>query len=117
MNQNAGRESDFEGGLTVRAGLNSHPWSFERDRRFGAYVSFGVREDFVLRNLFLDGNTFRGGPRVKRVPFVWQHELAGGISVGSTSLAYQRIVRGQEFTTGRSSHPYGTISVTRHGAF
>jgi lipid A 3-O-deacylase len=109
--------SDLEGGLTLRAGFNSHPWNFERSRRFGAYASFGVREDAVLHNLFLDGNTFRDGPRVKRVPFVWQEELAGGVSVGSISLHYQRIVRGQEFTTGRRYHPYGTISVTRHGAF
>ena len=109
--------SDVEGGLTVRAGLNSHPWKFERERRFGGYVSLGVREDFVLHNLFLDGNTFRGGPRVKRVPFVWQHELAGGISISSTSLDYRRTVRSQEFTAGRPYLPYGTVSVTRHGAF
>lgn len=109
--------SDVEAGVTLRAGFNSHPWNFGKTRRVGAYISLGARENLVLRNLFLDGNTFRGGPRVKRIPFVWQQELASGISVGSISLAYQRIVRDKEFTTGRPSHAYGTISLTRHGAF
>jgi hypothetical protein len=81
------------------------------------YASFGVREDIVLRSLFLDGNTFRRGPRVKRIPFVWQKEIGGGISMGSTSLDGRLITRSQEFTTGRRYTPYGTISFTRRGAF
>ena len=110
--------SDVEGGVTLRAGFNApHPWNFENHRRLGAYASFGVREDVVLRSFFLDGNTFRGGPRVERIPFVWQKELAAGISMGSISLDYRETVRSKEFTTGRGYHPYGTISLTRHGAF
>ena len=110
--------SDVEGGLTLRAGLNAeHPWNFEPHHHLGAYASFGAREDIVLHNLFLDGNTFRASPRVKRIPFVWQKELAAGISMGSMSLDYLLTVRSQEFTTGRRYHPYGTVSLTRHGAF
>jgi hypothetical protein len=110
--------SDAEAGLTLRAGLNSpHPWNLEKQNHPGVYASFGAREDIVLHNLFLDGNTFRASPRVKRIPFVWQKELAAGISMGSISLDYLLTVRSQEFTTGRPYHPYGTISLTRRGAF
>ncbi|HMG12955.1 MAG TPA: lipid A deacylase LpxR family protein [Gemmatimonadaceae bacterium] len=110
--------TDVEGGLTLRGGLNApHPWEFNRHRGIGAYASFGVREDVVLHNLFLDGNTFRAGPHVKRVPFVWQKEIGAGLSMGSISLEYQLITRSQEFTTGRRYHPYGTVSLTRRGAF
>jgi hypothetical protein len=110
--------TDVEGGLTLRGGLNApHPWEFNRHRGIGAYASFGVREDVVLHNLFLDGNTFRTGPHVKRVPFVWQKEIGAGLSMGSISLEYQLITRSQEFTTGRRYHPYGTVSLTRRGAF
>jgi hypothetical protein len=110
--------SDAEGGLTLRAGLNSpHPWNLEKQNHPGVYASFGLREDIVLHSLFLDGNTFRGGPRVKRIPFVWQKEIGGGISMGSTSLDGRLITRSQEFTTGRRYAPYGTISFTRRGAF
>lgn len=110
--------SDAEGGVTLRAGFNpQHPWQLEKHHRLGGYASFGARGDVVLHNLFLDGNTFRGGPRVERIPFVWQKELAAGISMGSISLDYRKTVRSKEFTTGRRYHLYGTISLTRHGAF
>jgi len=110
--------SDAEGGLTLRAGLNApHPWNLEKQNHLGAYASFGVREDVVLHNLFLDGNTFREGPRVKRIPFVWQKEIGTGISMGSVSLDGRLITRSQEYTTGRRYAPYGTISMTRRGAF
>jgi hypothetical protein len=110
--------SDAEGGLTLRAGLNApHPWNLEKQNRPGVYASFGVREDLVLRSLFLDGNTFREGPRVKRIPFVWQKEIGVGVAMGSISLDGRLITRSQEYTTGRRYAPYGTISLTRRGAF
>jgi hypothetical protein len=110
--------SDAEGGLILRAGLNApHPWNLKKQNRPGLYASFGLREDVVLHSLFLDGNTFREGPRVKRIPFVWQKEIGAGISMGSTSLDGRLITRSQEYTTGRRYAPYGTISLTRRGAF
>jgi hypothetical protein len=102
----------------LRAGLNApHPWNLEKQNHPGMYASFGLREDIVLHSLFLDGNTFRGGPRVKRIPFVWQKEIGAGISMSSISLDLRLITRSQEYTTGRSYLPYGTISITRRGAF
>lgn len=110
--------SDAEGGLTLRAGLNApHPWNLGKQNHPGVYASFGLREDIVLRSLFLDGNTFREGPRVKRIPFVWQKEIGTGISMNSISLDGRLITRSQEYTTGRRYAPYGTISMTRRGAF
>jgi hypothetical protein len=110
--------SDAEGGLTLRAGLNApHPWKFKKEKHPGVYASFGLREDIVLHSLFLDGNTFREGPRVKRIPFVWQKEIGTGISMSSISLDLRLITRSQEYTTGRRYLPYGTISITRRGAF
>lgn len=110
--------TDAEAGVTLRAGWNAeHPWIFDRARSLGGYASFGVREDIVLHSLFLDGNTFRSGPSVERIPFVWQKELGAGISMGSVSFDCRLIVRSQEFTTGRPYHQYGTVSLTRRGAF
>jgi hypothetical protein len=110
--------SDAEGGLTLRAGLNApHPWNLGKPNHPGVYASFGLREDIVLHSLFLDGNTFREGPRVKRIPFVWQKEIGAGISMSSISLDLRLITRSQEYTTGRRYAPYGTISLTRRGAF
>jgi hypothetical protein len=110
--------TDAEGGLTLRAGLNApHPWNLEKQNHLGGYASFGLREDIVLHSLFLDGNTFREGPRVKRIPFVWQKEIGAGVSIGSISLDGRLITRSQEYSMGRRYLPYGTISMTRRGAF
>jgi len=110
--------TDLEGGVTLRADLNAdHPWMLEKRRGLGMHASFGARGDIVLRSLFLDGNTFRTSPRVKRVPFIWQKEIGVGISLWSISLDYQITTRSKEFTTGRRYHPYGTVSLTRRGQF
>ncbi|MFL5559127.1 MAG: lipid A deacylase LpxR family protein [Gemmatimonadaceae bacterium] len=111
--------TDVEGGLTIRAGVNApNPWNFESDRHpFGLYASFGAREDLVVHSIFLDGNTFRRGPRVDRVSFVFQREWSMGTVLGRTSLEYRSIVRGREFTSRPRSHPYGTVLLTRRGAF
>ena len=110
--------TDLEAGLKLVAGLNDrHPWMLAKKGGFGVHASFGARQDLVVRNLFLDGNTFRSGPRVKRIPFVWQKDLGAGVSFGSICLDYQKVVRSREFTTGRRHQPFGTIAVTRRGQF
>jgi lipid A 3-O-deacylase len=110
--------TDVEAGATVRAGFNAdHPWVLNSSRGFGVQASFGIRQDLVLRNLFLDGNTFRSGPRVHRTPLVWQKEIGFGIKAGTLLLEYRKTVRSREFSTGRRYHPYGTISLTRRGLF
>ncbi len=109
---------DLEAGLALRAGINAeHPWMLEKQHRLGVHASLGARGDIVLRNLFLDGNTFRASPHVKRIPLVWQKEVGMGISLGPISLDYQITTRSKEFTTGRRYHPYGTVSLTRRGQF
>lgn len=110
--------TDVEAGATIRVGYNAdHPWVLNPSKGFGLYASLGVRQDLILRNLFLDGNTFRSGPRVHRNPWVWQKDIGFGLKAGSVLLEYRKTVRSKEFTTGRRYHPYGTISLTRRGMF
>jgi len=110
--------TDVEAGATVRAGFNAdHPWVLSPSRDFGLQASFGMRQDLVLRNLFLDGNTFRSGPRVQRIPWVWQKEIGFGVKAGTVLLEYRKTVRSKEFSAGRRYHPYGTIALTRRGVF
>ena len=110
--------TDVEAGATVRGGFNTdHPWVLNPSRGFGLHASFGIRQDLVLRNLFLDGNTFRSGPRVQRTPWVWQREISFGVKAKTVLLEYRKTVRSKEFTTGRRYQPYGTISITRRGLF
>ena len=110
--------TDIEAGATGRAGFNAnHPWALNPSNGLGLHASFGMRQDLVLRNLFLDGNTFRSGPRVRRIPLVWQKEIGFGVNAKSILLEYRKTVRSKEFTTGRRYEPYGTVSLTRLGLF
>jgi lipid A 3-O-deacylase len=80
----------------------------------GVFVAGGVREEWVGRNLFLDGNTFRGGPRVEKLAFVPQAEVGVGVRLGWLGLGYRAIYRGREYRTQATAHPWGSISLELH---
>lgn len=131
---------------SLRAGYNvPAPWrtSSSRARGFGAYALAAAREDLVLHNIFLDGNTFRHNSPVKRVPWVWQYETGIGLRAGVFTAEYRDARRDREYRVARvpavdiavigaplppgvplvpvidvpRSHPIGTLSVTIDRAF
>jgi hypothetical protein len=77
----------------------------------GIYATAAVRGDWVGRNLFLDGNTFQGGPRVRKQPFVAQAELGAGVHLGWLGIAYRATFRGREYRTQQKPHGWGSISL------
>jgi hypothetical protein len=87
----------------ARAGLHA------RVARGGLYALAGVREEWVARDLFLDGNTFREGPRVVKNPFVAQAELGAGARIGRVGLEYRATFRGREYATQESPHAWGSV--------
>lgn len=102
------------GGVRLRAGYGvPAPWG--RTPRRGPvalYAVAGVRAELVLRDLFLDGNTFRDGPRVKRIPTVGQLEVGGGVRLGPVGLEYRAITRTPSYRTEPTGHQYGSFQVT-----
>jgi lipid A 3-O-deacylase len=87
-------------GLTVRSdGLS---W----------YVFFGAEGRGVLRNIFLDGNTFRNSYSVDKKPFVG--DVQGGIAVvmGRSRLAYTHILWIEKFDTQDDTDHFGSISLS-----
>ena len=131
---------------TARIGYNvPAPWSVvtSRAKTFGAYAFAGAREDLVLHNIFLDGNTSRHNSPVKRVPWVWQQETGFGFKAGFFTAEYRLARREREYRVARvpefdiavsnqpvpagvpivpiidvpSSHPFGTLSVTIDRSF
>ena len=122
------------------------PWSTgtQARSRFGAYVFVAEREDLVLHNIFLDGNTFRHNSPVKRAPWVWQHETGAAFKAGFITAEYRLAKREREYRVQRvpdvvytrrgptvtartvgmvpvievpGQHPVGTISVTIDRSF
>lgn len=78
------------------------------------YVLAAAREEWVARNLFLDGSTFRDGPRVRKRPFVAQAEAGAGARIGRVGIEYRAVFRGREYRTQEAAHGWGSIAITVH---
>ncbi len=129
-------------GLGIRLGYHvPHPWldSGEQSSWWSIYLSGKAREDLVLHNIFLDGNTFDSHSQVKRNPFVNQRETGAGLRIGLVTAEYRAVIRQREYTSRErgdlacpigydacvppspiripASHPYGTLSVSLAKAF
>jgi hypothetical protein len=112
-----GIPNDFGSSPIRPAGNNTAPGSFPRDgqrmlrRGVHAFASFDARA--VARDIFLDGNTFRHGHHVKKVPLV--ADLAVGIAAFSAGwkFSFGRVFRSREFAGQPSRHSYGSFTVSR----
>lgn len=82
---------------------------------WSGWMEAGGRQEAVLRDLFLDGNTFGGRDAgVRRRTWVAQGEAAFGIRRRRTELEYRFVVRGREYETQEEPHPYGSIRLRIH---
>jgi hypothetical protein len=80
----------------------------------GVYAIAGARGEWVGRNLFLDGNTFRTSPRVEKHPFVAQAELGAGARLGRLGVEYRATFRGREYRTQERPHPWASVRLVLH---
>lgn len=79
----------------------------------GAHVLAGARGEWVLRDLFLDGNTFRHNSTAERIPLVAEVEVGAGYRAGHWALEYRHAVRSREYRAQPDPHPYGSLVLTR----
>jgi hypothetical protein len=79
---------------------------------FGWYLFVGAEARGVLRNIFLDGNSFRDSHRVARKPFTG--DVQGGIAIilGRVRLAYTHVLRMKEFDQQDDSDQFGAVSLS-----
>ena len=115
-------------GLSVRLGKNltddfgpprirpSLPGSscFRPGRGFNWYFFAGVEGRGVLRNIFLDGNTFRHSHSVSKKH--WVADLQAGIAVGfrRVRITYTQILRTREFHGQDTPDQFGSLSISYH---
>lgn len=115
------------GGLTLRLGENlpddygpprlrpALPGSdyFRPTDWFGWYFFGGVEGRVVLRNIFLDGNTFRDSHSVDKYPVVLDLQAGLAISLGKrVRLAYTHLWRTREFREQDAPDQFGTLSLS-----
>jgi hypothetical protein len=109
---------------TVRAGLGvggdgtlglrgPRPWSPaepEVERPPRAYLLGGVRQDWVLRDAFVEGRGARAG--AVRRPLVPQGEVGGGYRWRALAVEYRHVVRGRAYRAQPAAHAVGSVRVT-----
>lgn len=108
-------ETDASVGLQVQLGWNVPSlWTMGSTARRGmsVYAIAGFRQDAVVRNLFLDGNTFASGPRVTKRPWVREREVGVGFRWHRFGVEWRATARQRDYTTQPEPHSYSTIAVT-----
>jgi lipid A 3-O-deacylase len=103
-------------GVEVRAGLRPpHPWRQSaggRNAAISLYGVGGVTQHAVLRNLMLDGNTFRENSGIQRRPLVTEKTAGVGLRLGRVAVEYRGVVLGREYETQKAAHPYGSLTLS-----
>lgn len=113
-------------GLTVRLGRNlpldygppriqpSLPGSgsFAPTQRFEWYLFAGLEGRAVVRNIFLDGNTFRDSRSVNKEPFVGDVQLGIALTWRGWRLSYTHVMRTREFESQSGRDEFGALSLS-----
>ncbi|MEW6668386.1 MAG: lipid A deacylase LpxR family protein [Thermodesulfobacteriota bacterium] len=115
-------------GFTVRLGLDlendfgpprirpSLPGSgFFRPREgLGWYFFAGPEVRLMVRNIFLDGNTFRDSHSVDKKPFVADLQAGLALQWSRFRLSYTQIFRSREFEGQDRGDLFGSLSLSYH---
>lgn len=117
--------TDAAGGLVLRIGYDlpddygpprirpSLPGSdfFIPKGDFSWYLFAGVEERAVLRNIFLDGNTFAHSPSVDKETWVGDFQYGVAMIVGRVRIALTEINRTREFEGQQHPDSFGALTV------
>jgi hypothetical protein len=85
---------------------------FAPTRNFSGYLFAGLEVRGVLRNIFLDGNTFRDSHSVEKYPVVG--DFQGGIAAVAFNvrLAFTYVVRTREFVLQDDADKFGAFTLS-----
>jgi hypothetical protein len=80
---------------------------------WSVFLFGGANGKAVARDIFLDGNTFRDSPSVKKRPFVGEISYGIGILKGRWQLTYTQVVRSIEFEGQDGKSYFGSVAISR----
>lgn len=81
-------------------------------RKFGVYLFSAVSGRVVLRDIFLDGNTFEDSHSVDKKHLVGDFVAGVSVAAGSWKLSYAQAWRTREFDGQDRIHNFGSISAS-----
>lgn len=76
------------------------------------YLFLATDGRWVLRNIFLDGNTFADSASVERMPLVADFMAGIAVQYGITRLTYSYVYRTREFESQERQQLFGAFSVS-----
>jgi len=105
--------ADF-GSCPIRPGCETNSGDSGRKTGglFGAHVFTAVDGRVVLRDIFLDGNTFGSSQSVEKESFVADVMAGVAVEYGKFKMSYSYVVRTKQFKAQQNNQIFGTISVT-----
>lgn len=109
--------ADF-GSSIIRPGGDTDAPADARDprisgsRRPGLYLFGALNGRLVLRDIFLDGNTFRDSHSVEKNPLVGEAIAGFCVLLGRFKISYAQVFQTETFRIQKDSHSYGSITVS-----
>ncbi|HUH90950.1 MAG TPA: lipid A deacylase LpxR family protein [Lysobacter sp.] len=105
---------DFGSSPVRPAGNNTSPTIGQRVMRGWSWHGFlAVDARWVLRDLTLDGNTFRTSHRVDKEPLVAEAAIGVAMTYGRTKFAFARYFHTREFVGQRNPPAFGSFTISR----
>lgn len=109
--------ADFGTAAVRPGGDNAAPGSswdsrLSGKRLVGLHMFASVDARLVLRDIFLDGNTFSDSHSVAREPLVADAAVGLSLSYGKLKVSYAKIHRTKEFKLQNKGHSYGSLSLS-----
>lgn len=101
----------------IRPGMPGSGYFKGRPDRLGIYVFGGAEARAVLRNIFLDGNTFRDSHSVDRAPLVYDLQAGLALTYDRWRLSYTHVYRSPEIEGQISGDRFGAVALSWHLPF
>lgn len=81
-------------------------------RQFGLHVFAAIDGHAVVRNIFLEGNTFQESHRVDKQPFTADVLFGAALTAGRFKLSYTHVSRTKQYRIQRRAQVYGSVNVS-----
>lgn len=83
-----------------------------KKKRFSLHLYAGVSGRLVLRDIFLDGNTFTDSHSINKEYFVGDAYAGVSLAFARFKLAYTQVARSKEFEGQDDNHSFGSIALS-----
>ncbi len=79
---------------------------------WGAHLFAGTQAEVVLRDIFLDGNTWQSSPSVDKKPLVADLSIGLAFNVERFKVTYRHLFRTKQFDNQKQDHVIGSLTLT-----